>query len=43
MLICYLLWSSYFTGPRDRGLGELVAAEVAHDMQYDPGNERVRS
>jgi hypothetical protein len=23
--------------------GELVAAEVADDVQYDPGNERVRS
>jgi glycine cleavage system aminomethyltransferase T len=23
--------------------GELVAAEVAEDVQYDPGNERVRS
>jgi hypothetical protein len=24
-------------------LRELVAAEVADDVQYDPGNERVRS
>jgi hypothetical protein len=23
--------------------GELLAAEVADDVQYDPGNERVRS
>ena len=23
--------------------GELVAAEVADEVQYDPGNERVRS
>jgi hypothetical protein len=32
--------------PDDLGItipGELVAAEVADDVQYDPGNERVRS
>ena len=29
--------------PYELHYGELVAAEVADDVQYDPGNERVRS